>query len=198
LLERSRSEKSVQRLIRRAQEGDRAAFDELVRQYYGQIHRWAVGVTGDLDDADDVVQEVLVRLHKRLRSYEGKSLFSTWLFQVTRNTAVEQQRKRTRRRKLLLGFGRDVPNDDSVTESPLERMQASDVVSQVRTLFESLPSRQREIFDLADLQGFSPTEIGQMLGMNPVTVRANLCKARRAIRAKILERSPQLAEEYLT
>jgi len=69
------------------------------------------------------------------------------------------------------------------------------VVSAIRTLFERLPSRQRQIFDLADLQGYTPTEIGDMLGMNPVTVRANLCKARRAIRSKLIERHPKMVEE---
>jgi RNA polymerase sigma-70 factor (ECF subfamily) len=149
-----------------------------------------------MDDADDVVQEVLVRLSKRLKSFAGKSRFSTWLFQVTRNTALEQQRKRARRNKLLLGFGRADPKDDFVEEYPLEQLQTSHAVDQIRTLFERLPARQRQVFDLADLQGFGPAEIGEMLGMNPVTVRANLCKARRAIRAKMLERFPEMAEGF--
>jgi len=198
LSERSPSEETVQGLIRRAQGGDRVAFEDLVRQHYGQIHRWAMTVTGDLDDADDVVQEVLVRLLKRLKSYAGESRFSTWLFQVTRNTALELHRKRARRNKLLAGFKRAEPKDEAVEENPLEQMQTSHVVDQVRTQFERLPARQRQIFDLADLQGFSPAEIGEMLAMNPVTVRANLCKARRTIRAKILERFPETVEGLFT
>ena len=197
-MERSRPEKPVLGLIRRAQGGDRAAFEDLVRQHYGQIHRWALSVTGDSDDADDVVQEVLVRLSKRLKSYVGESRFSTWLFQVTRNTALGQQRKRARRNKLLAGFGRAEPKDNFVKENPLEQLQTSHVIDQIRTLFERLPARQRQVFDLADLQGFSPKEIGEMLAMNPVTVRANLCKARRSIRAKILERFPEMAEGFLS
>ena len=184
----------VQGLIRRAQGGDRAAFEELVRQHYSQIHRWAISVTGDLDDADDVVQEVLVRLAKQLRSYAGKSRFSTWLFQVTRNTALEQQRKRARRSRLLAGFVRSEQQENFEKENALEQLQTSHLVDQIRTLFERLPERQRQVFDLADLQGFSPVEIGKMLAMNPVTVRANLCKARRTIRGKILERYPDMAE----
>jgi RNA polymerase sigma-70 factor (ECF subfamily) len=198
LLERSRPHESELNLVRRAQAGDRVAFEDLVRRCYRQIHRWALGVTGDADDADDVVQEVLVRLHKRLESYAGRSRFSTWLFQVTRNTALEQQRKRARRQRLLLGFKRAEVSEDSVKEYSVHEMQTSHVVDQVRSVFERLPARQREVFDLADLQGHSPGEIGDMLGMNPVTVRANLCKARRAIRAKILERFPDLVEDLQT
>ena len=77
----------------------------------------------------------------------------------------------------------------------VQQQSDSAVVTAIRTLFERLPSRQRQIFDLADLQGFTPTEIGEMLGMNPVTVRANLCKARRAIRSQLIERHPKMVEE---
>ncbi len=190
----SRSGELVPDLVRRAQEGDRAAFEELVKGFYCQIYRWALGITRDPDDADDVVQDVLVRLHKQLKSYAGRSRFSTWLFQVTRNTALGRQRKRARRQKLLLGFRRADAENESSKENPLEQLENSHFVDHVRLLYERLPARQREVFDLADLQGFAPSEIGEMLGMNPVTVRANLCKARRAIRAKLLERFPDIAE----
>ena len=62
------------------------------------------------------------------------------------------------------------------------------------TLFRELPRRQREIFYLADLEGFAPVEIAERLGMNPVTVRAHLLRARRALRARLLERHPELTE----
>jgi RNA polymerase sigma-70 factor (ECF subfamily) len=119
------------------------------------------------------------------------------LFQVTRNAALGQQRKLTRRRNLLLGFRRaeneaEIPNDQTMGQ-----LQTSQMVEHVRVLYEALPTRQRQVFDLADLQGFEPSEIGEMLCMNPVTVRANLCKARRAIRAKILERYPEMAEGFV-
>ncbi len=197
-MDSSRSDEPVRDLVQRAQGGDRAAFEDLVRTYYNQIYRWALGITRDPDEADDVVQEVLVRLHRRIKSFAGKSRFSTWLFQVTRNTALGQQRKRARRQKLLLGFRRAEAEDNFSQENSLEQLQTSHVVNHVRTVYERLPARQRQIFDLADLQGFGPSEIGEMLGMNPVTVRANLCKARRAIRAKILERFPEMAEGYQT
>lgn len=195
-MDSSLSDELVPDLVERAQKGDRAAFDTLVRKHYRQIYRWAMGITGDPDEADDVVQEVLVRLHRRLRSYAGKSQFSTWLYQVTRNTALGQQRKSARRKTLMLGFRRNEVGEASLKEHALEQVETSQVVGQIRTLFEQLPARQRQVFDLADLQGFEPTEIGQMLGMNPVTVRVNLCKARRSIRSKMLERFPEMAEGY--
>ena len=159
-----------------------------------QVFRWALGVVGDPDEADDVAQDVLVRLFRRLKSFKWKSRFSTWLFQVTRNTALEQIRKRVRREKLIQEQPRAGQNKNSEQECQLDRLSRSNVVQQIRMCFEQLPARQRMVFDLADLQGVSPIEIGERLGMNPVTVRANLCKARRAIRTKMLKQHPELVE----
>jgi len=198
LLASNRSDERVPDLVRRAQGGDRSAFEDLVKVFYRQIYRWALGITCDPDDADDVTQEVLVRLQKRLGSYAEKSRFSTWLFQVTKNTALGIRRKNARRRILMLGI-RTVDHGEGISkEHPLEQLQTSQVVDQVRTLYEKLPTRQRQVFDLADLQGFTPLEVGEMLGMNPVTVRANLCKARRAIRSRILDQFPEMTEGYDT
>jgi RNA polymerase sigma-70 factor (ECF subfamily) len=84
---------------------------------------------------------------------------------------------------------------DDTRVMSVQQQSDNAVVTVIRALFERLPSRQRQIFDLADLQGFTPTEIGDMLGMNPVTVRANLCKARRSIRSQLIERHPKMVEE---
>jgi RNA polymerase sigma factor (sigma-70 family) len=186
-------DETVEVLVRRAQGGDGSAFEALIREVYDQVYRWALVQTGDGDDADDVTQEVLFRLHTKLRSYKGRSRFTTWLYQVTRNAAYEQGRRRTTQLKFREKLGRMATDD--AQEATVETQSDSTVLRTVRALFERLPLRQRQIFDLADLQGFTPTEIGGMLGMNPVTVRANLCKARRAIRSQLIERHPQMVEE---
>ena len=184
---------AVANLVRQAQAGDSGAFEALVRQVYDQVYRWALVQTGDADDADDVTQEVLFRMHTKLRSYKGRSQFMTWLYQVTRNAAYELGRKRTTQLRFREKLGLMETADTRVMN--VQQQSDSAVVTAIRTLFERLPSRQRQVFDLADLQGFTPTEIGDMLGMNPVTVRANLCKARRAIRSQLIERHPKMVEE---
>ena len=184
---------AVANLVRQAQAGDSGAFEALVRQVYDQVYRWALVLTGDADDAGDVTQEVLFRMHTKLRSYQGRSHFMTWLYQVTRNAAYELGRRRTTQLRFREKLGLMETDDTRVMN--VQQQSDSAVVTAIRTLFERLPSRQRQIFDLADLQGFSPTEIGDMLGMNPVTVRANLCKARRAIRSQLIERHPKMVEE---
>ena len=145
------------------------------------------------EDADDVTQEVLFRLHTRLDSYKGRSRFTTWLYQVTRNAAYEVRRRRSTRARFREKLGQ-METDDNRAATVAEQPDHG-LVAAIWALFQRLPARQRQIFDLADLQGFTPAEIGEMLDMNPVTVRANLCKARRAIRSRLLERHPQIIEE---
>lgn len=181
-------------LVRRAQKGEVAAFEQLVRRYYDQIYRWALVQTSDPDEADDVTQEVLVTLHRKLGSFSGRAQFTSWLYQVTRNEALQRGRQsrralRVKRRAIEL-FETHAEIDDGARAIDESRLAAA-----VVTLFRDLPVRQREVFDLADLQGFTPTEIAEMLRMKPVTVRANLCKARRALRKTLLERHPTLVEE---
>lgn len=186
-------EEEVRHLVRRAQGGDDQAFEALVRLLYDRIYRWALVQTGDADDADDVTQEVLFRLHTKLRSYKGKSRFTTWLYQVTRNAVYEFGRARSTQQRFREKLAHMEPEGARTTTLPAQPDNA--VVAVIRDLFEQLPSRQRQIFDLADLQGFTPSEIGGMLGMNPVTVRANLCKARRSIRSHLTEQHSRMMEE---
>ena len=76
-----------------------------------------------------------------------------------------------------------------------DRIGKGKIAGLVRDFFMQLPARQREVFALADLEGFTPTEIARMLSLKPVTVRAHLFRARRAIRRKILDNHPELAGE---
>jgi RNA polymerase sigma-70 factor (ECF subfamily) len=164
-----------------------------VRSCYHQIYRWALVQTGDPDEADDVTQDVLLVLHRKLKTFRARSRFGSWLFQVTRNAALQHGRKEGKAMRIKRK-AHEVADAESPPNDTLQGPDDSGVVSVVRELFEQLPVRQREVFDLADLQGYSPAEIGEMLDMKAVTVRANLCKARRSIRVAILEQHPHVVE----
>jgi RNA polymerase sigma-70 factor (ECF subfamily) len=195
LSEPTRIDEGVPALVRGAQTGDEAAFERLVRRYYDRIHRWALARTGDADDADDVVQEALVRLHRHLPGFDGRSQFTTWLYQVTRSAAGDLHRKRSRRQRLAdkaVRLAGPVAEDPREVETTDERQAAG----LVKTFLQELSERQREIFDLCDLQGFGAVEVSAMLGMEPVTVRSHLFRARKTIRKRILESHPQLVEDY--
>lgn len=196
-------------LVRDAREGGRAAFDRLAARCLGRIRRWALGVVGDPDEADDVTQATLLRLHRYLDTYDGSGSFEAWLYRVTRNAALDLVDTR-RDAAVSLDEGRtseaigctDRPAGSPANspggsrDGPLRHLYAEELVGLVKTFYERLPPRQRQVFDLADLQGHAPAEIAEMLDMNPSTVRANLFRARKTIRTRILRDHPELEEGY--
>lgn len=179
-------------LIDRARRGSAAAFAQLTGRVHGPVRRWARRLTGDPDDADDVAQLVLLRLHANLDAFEGRSRLTTWLYRMTRNVALSRRRTEQRRAALLAR----APADPDVAAEPADA-DAERLGALVRFHATRLSRRQREVFDLADLQGRSAAEIAERLGVEPVTVRVTLLKARRAIRLRMLESHPELLEEYL-
>jgi len=183
----------IRALVGRAKHGSAAAFDELVSRVQVQVRRWAVGVTHDKDDAEDVAQLVLLRLHVRLREFEGRSRFTTWLYRMTRNVALNLRRIDRRRAGLL----RDVPPSTSIVMPDIAGQSDDDRLAKlVRSLSTELSRREREVFELADLRGMSAPDIAARLNLQPVSVRAALSRARRRIRLKMLEQYPHLLEEY--
>ena len=190
-----RMNEAVTPLVRKAQAGDQQALSEVLRRSYEQIHRWAISLTGDPDDADDVTQDVLILLHRRIGQYRERSRFTTWLYRVTRNAAGDHFRRSSRRERAVKRSTEEAGDAGYQKGTQLDELHASDVADLVRTLFVDLPDRQREVFDLVDLQDWSPVEVSQALDMKPVTVRAHLHRARRTIRKRILERHPELMEE---
>jgi len=182
-------------LVERARRGEPDALETLVARAYPAVRRWALVRTGDPAEADDLAQDVLVQVIQRLDSWEGASRFSTWLYTVTRNAATDRFRRLRRRHR----HEEDPRAAGAVVADaparPDELADRGEVAEVVRTFFEELPARQREVFDLADLQGLSSPEIARRLGIEAVSVRASLFKARRALRARILEAYPRLAED---
>src|SRR2546427_2402297 len=184
---------AVAPLVPRALAGDATARDALLRACHATVYRWALVHMGDPDDADDVAQDVLVLLATRLDRYAGRSRFTTWLYQVTRNAALGLGRRLASKFRLARSAAAQ-RTEWAVYEDPVGRLQESQVRGIVTALFQQLPVRQREVFHLSEVEGLSPAEVAERLGMNPVTVRAHLCRARRALRIKILARHPELAE----
>ncbi|GMV04097.1 MAG: RNA polymerase sigma factor [Gemmatimonadota bacterium] len=181
-------------LVRRAQAGDRAGLRALVEAAYPLVRRWALVRTGDAAEADDLTQDVMIQMIRTLDGFRGEARFETWLYAVTRNAAAARAR-RARRRDDVLGSpaAREgmTPSPEPAPDVVLHRR---DVASVVRDAFFRLPLRQREVFDLVELQGLTSPEAAERLGIEAVSVRAHLFKARRALRARILGVSPELAE----
>lgn len=159
-----------------------------------QIFRWALVITSDADDADDITQQVSVTLYRKLHMFEERSTFSTWLYRIVRNAAIES-RKRAR-------YTREVPLDvdalentlTPATEDRLNDINDAQSVELIRRMFTELPPRQRELIDLVDTQGFKAVEAAEMMQIEPETARVHLLRARRTLRERMLAQHPERFE----
>lgn len=173
--------------------GDDSAFTTLVTRFQPAVFRWALIFAHDPDEAEDITQEVFVRAHRRLADYRSDGSLDAWLYRITRRTATQLRRTRRRRGRLVLSPAAQ-PQRDVYTTDPGARIDRQRAAVVIHQLFAALPQRQREIFDLVDLQGLSPGEAAERTGMKPVSVRTNLFKARKTIRDGLLATHPAYSE----
>ena len=166
--------------MRRARGGDLGAFEELVRGHQADVYRLALHLVRDVQTAEDVTQEAFVRAYRSLRRFRGGSKFSTWLFRITRNCAVDAIRKRERRR--------------TYESAALERERGIEEPSLRVALDEALDALEpdlREPFLLIEVLGLSYLEASGVLGIAVGTVKSRMHRARRELMAA-------LGEEELT
>jgi RNA polymerase sigma-70 factor (ECF subfamily) len=164
-------------LVVRAQDGDLAAFERLVRQYQEMAYAIAYQVVGDADDAHDVCQECFIKLHRVIGQYRPRHRFSTWLYRLIVNTAIDFQRREARARHAPLRAGEEVADGRA--------WGGGDLDLSLERVLSGLSPKQRSAFVLRDLQGFSLEEVAHILGCSAITVRVHLHNARRQIRERL-------------
>jgi RNA polymerase sigma-70 factor (ECF subfamily) len=183
------------RLVERARERDPRARRELAARSYGSVRRWARGWTDSAADADDLAQDVMVRMLRTLDQFAGDARFTSWLYALTRSAALDRRRSEGRERERR-EHPRAVENLRSdPAPDPELRAERRAELDALERLLDTLPERQREAFELIELQGMSSAEAGELLGIEPVSVRAHLHRARRALRTLILANHPHLAPD---
>ncbi len=179
-------------VVMRARTGDTEAFTHLVHALQRTVFRWALTFARDADDADELTQETFVQVHRKLEQFRGDSSLEGWVYGITRGLALQRNRKIKRRALLSIA---SLPGIDSVYNTdPGARVDRQRVADYIRHFFVELPPRQREVFDLVDLQGFDPAEVADLTGLKAATVRGNLFKARSAIRERIIAAHPAWRE----
>ncbi len=173
--------------------GDESAFTTMVTRFQPAVFRWALMFARDPDEAEDIVQEVFVRAYRQLSQYRSDGSLEAWLYSITRRAANEMRRTQKRRKRLALSPHAQ-PLRDAYTTDPGGRVDRERAAALIHEVFSDLPPRQREIFDLIDLQGLTPAEVAERTGIKPTSVRANLFKARSSIRARLLATHPSYRE----
>jgi RNA polymerase sigma-70 factor (ECF subfamily) len=181
-------------LVQRVRAGNAGAFEELARRVRDRVMHWARRVVDDRDEAEDVAQLVLVRMHERLSEFEGRSRFGSWLYRITRNVALERRRADARRSALLAEeHSASAPTQELADASDGDATRIRQIVTRY---FDTLSPRQREVFELVELHGIPASDVAARLGIEASTVRVLLLRARRTIRARMLAQHPDLLEDY--
>lgn len=164
-------------IVRAAQGGDIGAFEVLVRSYQGDIWRLAWHLVRDRSLADDVTQDAFVRAYRFLPRYRGDSKFSTWLFAITRNCALDELRRAGRRHNLSNRLDRE----------PVRAPTEHSVRLEVREAVACLPLELREPVVLIDMFGASYSEVSAMLGIPVGTVKSRVHRARATLAGALLD-----------
>jgi RNA polymerase sigma-70 factor, ECF subfamily len=162
-------------ILSSARKGDTRAFEILVRSYQADVWRLCLHLTSDRNLADDVTQDAFVRIYRFLPRYRGESKFSTWVFAIARNCALDELR-RSKRRQTLAERAR---MEREVTETE----QTSGV--EVREALATLPLELREPIVLIDMIGESYRDAARVLGIPEGTVKSRVHRGRHQL-AEIL------------
>jgi RNA polymerase sigma-70 factor, ECF subfamily len=171
-------------LVVAAQEGDRSAFDELVRLTYADTYTLAFRLTADPEDAGDVVQESYLRAYRGLKRFRGDAQFSTWLYRITSNCASTQLGRRARHRHDELDD--EVVVDDLRPEANPEASLDSAVLrDRLQVALRSLPPRLRAVVVLRDVYDLPHEAIASELGISVSAAKVRLHRARRRLREQL-------------
>lgn len=173
-------------LMLRVVAGDHAAFEDLVNRYQDRLIGFFYHMVRDRTLAEDMAQDVFLRVFRARHRYSAKARFSTWLFRIAHNLASNQKRGLARRREIPLGqdsSDREVrPQEEILAEKsalmPTRRIDSLETQDLVRQALEALNERQKTAVLLHKFEGMSYQEIGEILDLNVVAVKSLLSRAR--------------------
>ena len=171
-------------LIDAAREGDRAALEQLLRDQYDHIYALARRLLGDQRDAEDATQEALVAIVRGLSRFDGRSALGTWVYRITTNVCLDELRRRRRRPDTT----QLQPGDHRATVAPSESVV--DDRLEIDAALTSLAPEYRAAVVLRDLCDLDYSEIGEVLGIPPGTVRSRIARGRAALARSLAGNQP--------
>lgn len=177
-------------LVRRAQEGERQALSELVRRYSSRIYHLGLRLTGNRQDAEDIVQDTFMIMVKKIKQFEGKSSFYTWLYRVAMNVGLRRLKSRHLYQeqvaidnpdfeRLAIEGTHDWPQlDFSIVKDPQFRQRLNQMIAE-------LPPIYRTVFILRDLHELSTEDTSKILQITPSNVKIRLMRARAFLKERL-------------
>ena len=166
--------------ILRAAEGHTEAFEEIYRIVSGFVYSVAFRVTNNREDAQEVTQDVFVKIHKNLKKFRFRSSFKTWAYRITVNVAINLVNRRKRKRGKTVSYDEAIDYKTSLErdQEKLEKTKKEDNEEKVNNMLRILPPKQRTCIVLKDIEGLKYEEISGILRININTVRSRLKRAR--------------------
>ena len=171
-------------VVAQAKNGDRKAFSLLVREHQKFAYNLAFRLVGNEEDTKDIVQDSFVKIWKNISSFDINTKFSTWMYKIVTNTAIDLIRK-----------SRSIIQEDHLlhenllqsSENPEVSLTNKELSGLLAVATAKLPVKQKAIFILKDLQGQSSEEICLIMGQTPDKVKSNLYHARKSVRLEMLK-----------
>jgi RNA polymerase sigma-70 factor (ECF subfamily) len=183
-------------LIRAAQQGDQAAFEELVRQYDQAVLRLALHLTGNEQDARDIYQDAFLKAYRNLGSFRFECSFYTWIYRIVTNLCLDHLRRRQVRKEdspvLTDDSGQeysllDQVSDDRSGASPEKDLMRRELGKRIARALNRLTPRERMVFEMKHYQGLKLRTIGEALNTTEETAKNTLFRATQKLRAALAD-----------
>lgn len=179
-------------LVTRARGGERDAFDELVRRTHADTYTLAFRLTGNEEDAHDVVQEAYLRAYRGLKRFRGDAQFSTWMYRITANCANTLTSRRSRHRHDELP---DTVADTDLERDPAARADALALREALEEAMEDLSPRLRAVVVLRDVYELPHEDIALELGISETAAKVRLHRARHQLKERLFGRRSTVDEQ---
>lgn len=174
-------------LIKKAQSGDMTAFEKIVIEYQSIIYNTAYKISSNTEDAYDISQESLLKIYKNIKYFEGKSKFSTWVYRIVTNTALDYIKKHRKGNVVSLNaeMGEDgdsyIDNIKDDSPTPQDMLESEETKKLVHQALDKLNPNHKAVLVLRDINGLSYEEIAQVLMCSEGTVKSRINRARNAL-----------------
>lgn len=180
-------------LVRRFQDGDLEAYDKIVELYQNKIYALSFNLTRNQMDSQDVTQEVLLTIYKKINTFLGKSAFSSWVYRVTLNATYMRLRSKKKEPNVSIedllpsfngsGFQQEKIQDWSENTESL--LFSNETRSIIQKAVDQLPEKEKVVFILRDVEGFATEKVSEILDLTIPAVKSRLHRARLFLRKKL-------------
>ena len=181
-------------LISKIKSGDEDSFRKLVERYQARVYSIILGMVANRSEADDLAQEVFVRVYRFIHTFKGRSQFYTWLYRITMNICINAKNG-SRRQKPSISLSEPVddrgtplsaviPSHD-LRQRPLEELKNTELARGLQAAIESLPEELKRTFVLREIDDLSYKDMASIMGCPQGTVKSRLFRAREELKGKL-------------